>query len=265
MASKPDVSNNFARQIINVIAYALLIVVSVLSVTLPFNGNHLMDVVAKYSPEFMVPAYCWYINHAVAFVFLLCFVAYQAMPHRRNDKVLRSIDVLFSVFVLANILWTFGFFYEVQTLAFVGMIVAAVSVFLIYNRLGIGRDRVSRTGYWCVHFPFSVMAACALFGIVAELSIFCLHYELVWWGVSETAWNVIAMLVVSFIGSLFLQYRPDAAYGLTLVWLSAGLVVYQNNQNAVVTSFAYLMALYFAILTFFNALHRPRIGKKETK
>lgn len=265
MAAKTDVSHNFARQLINIVAFIAFVVIPGLAVTLPFNGNYLMDVVAKYSPDFMVPAYAWYISHAVVYVFLLCFIVYQALPHKRNDRVIRSIDILFCVLVLANIVWTFGFFYEVQTLALVGSIVGATCAFLIYDRLGVGRDRASRTTYWCVHFPFSVAAATALFGIVSELSIFCIHYELVWWGVGETSWNIIAMLIVTFFGSVFMHYRPDAAFGVTCAWLSAGLAVHQGNQNPVISAFAYLMTLYFALATFLNGMHRPRLTKKDTK
>ena len=206
----------------------------------------------------------WHVN-IIIYVFLLCFIIYQAFSHRRNDRVIRSIDFLFWVFVVASIVWTFGFFYDVQSLAFIGMIIAAAAAFFIYDKLGIGRDKVTHANYWCVHFPFALIAAATIFGIVSQVSIFCIRYDLVWWGIGHTAWSIAAMLLVGFFGSLFLQLRPDCGFGCAMVWLSAGVAVYQNGQEPIVTAFAYLMVLYFAILTFANGMHRPRSSKRDTK
>jgi hypothetical protein len=261
MATKHEVSNHFIRQMVNIAAYVALVVISVCAMMMPFNSTYLMDVVAQYGPDFMPAAYSWYLMHLVVFVFLLCFVVYQAMKSRRNDRVLRSIDYLFVVFVVANIVWTFGFFYQMQIIALIGMVAGAISAFLIYDRVGVGRDRVSNGFYWCVHFPFSIIAAATIFGLVSEISMFCIHYDLVWWGVTETAWNIIAILVVGFVGSLFLNYRPDVTFGLTLVWMSTGVAVYENNKDPLVTSFVLLLVLYFALISFKTAMHRPRLSK----
>lgn len=265
MVVKSDVSNHLARQIANIVAYVVLVVVTVCAGTIPFNNNYLMDIVSRYGQDFMPAAYSWYLFHIVLFVFMLCFVIYQAQMSKRHDKVLRSIDKLFLVLVSGKILWIVGFFYDVQAIAAVGVAVAAICAFMIYRRIGVGKDRVSKTHYWCVHFPFSILVAAALFGVVVQVSIFCLNYDLMWWGVGQTAWNVIAILVLSFIGTLFLHYRPDAAFGATFVWLATGVAVYADNKDPVVASFTCLMVLYFAIATYANALHRPRLSKKDTK
>ncbi|MBM3191583.1 MAG: hypothetical protein FJZ63_02870, partial [Chlamydiae bacterium] len=257
MATRTDASHHLTRQILNIVAYVAFVVVGVCSGVLPFNNNYFMDVVSRYNPDFMVPAYAWYVLNLVVFVFLLCFVIYQAMAHKRNDRSLRSVDFFFLAYVIAHILWTFGFFYNIQPLAFVSMVIGAFSIIMIYHRLGIGQDRVTRTHYWCVHFPFSILTAGALFAAVAQIAIFCIRYNLVWWGVGQVAWTVIAILAIALVGSLFLLNRPDVGFGATLVWLSAGLAVYQNSQTPVVASFAYLLTLYFAIITYANGLHRP--------
>lgn len=265
MATKTEVSNHFVRQIINIVAFVALVVISVCAGCVPFNNNYLMDVVSKYNPEFMAAAYSWYIMNIIVYGFLLCFIVYQGFTHRRNDRAIRSIDSLFWLFVIAHIVWTFGFFYDVQSLAFIGMVIAATAAFFIYAKLGIGRDKVTRANYWCVHFPFSVIAAAAIFALVGQVAIFCMRYDLVWWGVGQMGWTVIAMLLIGFFGSLFLQLRPDCGFGCTMVWLSAGVAVYQNSQDPVVAAFSYLLVLYFAIVTFANGMHRPRVSKRDTK
>lgn len=265
MATKTETTYQIARQICNIIVYVALVVITVCACTLPFNNNYFMDIVSKYNPAIMPAAYAVYVLGIAIYVFLLCFVVYQAMSHRKHDRVIRSIDFLFWVLVVAEIVWTFGFFYDVQSLAFVGMVIAAVAAFCIYNRVGIGREKVTNTAYWCVHFPFSLIAACTLFKIVSQVSIFCIRYNLIWWGMGETAWAIAALLLILFFGSLFLQYRPDAGFGCAMVWLSASVAVYQNGQNMIVTSFAYLLVLYFGLVTFSNSMHRPRVAKRDTK
>ena len=265
MATKTEVSNHFARQIVNIAAYVAFVVIAVCAGTIPFNGNYLMDVVARYNPDIVPAAYACYVAHVVVYVFLLCFAIYQALSHKRNDKAIRSIDLTFLVFVVASIVWTFGFFYGAQALALIGMFASSIAAFMIYHKLGIGKDRVTGRHYWCVHFPFSLVAAGALFGIVAQTSIFCMHYDLVWWGAGQLGWNMSAALLIAFFGSFILHYRPDVGFGLTLTWLAAGVAVYQNNENVLLTTTFALMALYFGLLTFSNAMHRPRVSKRDTK
>lgn len=267
MATRTEVSNHFIRQFINVVAFLALVVIGACAGSVPFNNNYFMDVVSKYNPDFMASAYSWYVLHIIIYVFLLCFIVYQAFSHRRNDRLLRSLDYLFWVFAAASIVWTFGFFYDVQSLAFVGAVISAATAFFIYERIGIGRDKVTRAHYWCVHFPFSLIAAGMIFGLVSQISIFCIRYDLVWWGMGEMGWTITAMLLVGFFGSLFLQLRPDCGFGCAMVWLSAGIAVYQcgHSQEPVVTAFAYLLVLYFAIVTFANGMHRPRVSKRDTK
>jgi len=266
MATRSEVSNHFTRQLINVIAFIAFVVVSACSGCIPFNNNYLMDVVGKYSPSFMPAAYSWYVLNIIVYVFLLCFAVYQSFTHKRNDKMIRSIDYLFWVFVVTHIMWTFGFFYDIQSLAFVGAVIASAIAFIIYGRLGIGRDRVTGAHYWCVHFPFSVIAAAAVFGLVTQIAIFCIRYDLVWWGMGQLGWNVVAILVVGFFCGLFLQRRPDAGFGCTAIWLASGLAVYQSSQGAegTMVAFAYLLVLYFAIITFSNGMHRPRMSKRDS-
>jgi|GEM_PF-1666426 len=263
MATRTEVSNHFARQIINIVAFVAFVVISVCAGSIPFNNNYLMDVVSKYNPCFMPAAYSWYVLNIVVYVFLLCFIIYQGFTHRRNDRAIRSIDYLFWVFVIAHIVWTFGFFYDVQSLAFIGAIIGCTAAFFIYAKLGIGRDKVTRVHYWCVHFPFSIIAAAALYALVSQISIFCIRYNLVWWGMGELGWNVVATLMIGFFGGLFLQLRSDCAFGTVVVWLGAGVAVYQNNQDMVLSAFTYLLVLYFAIVTFANGMHRPRVSKRE--
>jgi hypothetical protein len=265
MATKTEVSSFIARQIINIVAFVALVVIAVCAGSVPYNNNYLMDVVSKYNPDFMAAAYSCYVINILIYVFLLCFIIYQGFTHRRNDRAIRSIDYLFWVFVVASIIWTFGFFYDVQSLAFVGMIIAAAAAFFIYAKLGIGRDKVTRAHYWCVHVPFSLIAATMIFGVVSQVSIFCIRYDLVWWGMGQVAWTVVAMLLVGFFGALFLQLRPDCIFGIAMIWLSAGVAVYQGCQDeSMVNAFAYLLVLYFGIVTFANGMHRPRISKRES-
>lgn len=264
MATRTEVSNHFARQIINIVAFVAFVVISVCAGCVPFNDNYVMDVVAKYSPDFVPAAYSWYVLNIIVYIFLLCFIIYQGFTNRRNDKAIRSIDYLFYVFVVAHIVWTFGFFYDVQSLAFIGAVIACTAAFFIYARLGIGRDKVTRVHYWCVHFPFSIIAAASLYAIVTQISIFCIRYDLVWWGMSQLGWNIVAMLFVGFFGGLFLQLRADCAFGCTAVWLAAGVSVYQHNQDPVIAAFSYLLVLYFAIITFANGMHRPRVAKRDS-
>lgn len=265
MPTKSENTNNLIRQIITIIAYIAFVVISVCAVAVPFNHNYLMDVVSRYNPDFMAPAYVWYILGIVAYVFFLCFVIYQGEKKRRHESSIRAIDIPFWVISIMSIIWTFGFFYDLQWLAFCAIIIKAVAVYYVYFTHGIGEKKVSKKHYWCVHFPFSLLAAATMFGVITTVSMFCVRYNLIWWGVGQTAWTVIAMLIWGFFVSLFKCCRADVVFGCTSIWLASGIVVYQNGHNPIVTYVALALTLYFAVITYATAFHRigkPKSGSK---
>ncbi len=258
MPTKSENTENLTRQIINIIAYVAFVVISACAVSVPFNKNYLMDVVSRYNPDFMASGYVWYIFGLVAYVFFLCFVLYQACSKRRHDKGLRSLDIPFWILIIMSIVWTFGFFYDLQWLAFCAVLIKAVAVFYIYITQGIGKTKVSKKHYLCVHFPFSIVAAATMFSVISTVAMFCIRYNLIWWGIGETAWTVVAMLVYAFFVSYFMISRTDIAFGCTSIWLASGIVVYQNGHNPIVTYSALVLTLYFAVITFASAFHKPR-------
>lgn len=258
MPTKTENSQNLTRQIINIVAYVALVVISACAVSVPFNNNYLMDVVSRYNPDFMAPAYVWYILGLVTFVFLLCYVIYQADKSKRHDASIPALDIPFWVIVVMSIIWTFGFFYDLQWLAFCAIIIKAVAVYWIYFTHGIGQKKVSKKHYWCVHFPFSLLAAATMFSVVSTVAMFCIRYNLIWWGIGQTAWVVVALLLWGFFVSLFMHCRYDIGFGCTSIWLASGIVVYQNGHNCVVTFVALALTLYFGLVTYATSLHSKK-------
>ncbi len=258
MPTKSDNCQNLTRQIINIIAYVAFVVISACAVSVPFNNNYLMDVVSRYNPDFMASAYVWYLFGLVSYVFFLCFIIYQAEKSRRHDHDMRALDIPFWVIVVMSIIWVFGFFYDIQWLAFCAVLIKAVAVFWIYFTHGIGHKKVSDKHYWCVHFPFSILAAATMFAVISTVAMFCIRYNLIWWGIGQTAWTVVAMLVWAFFVSLFMHCRSEIGFGCTSIWLAAGIVVYQNGHDPIVTFTALALTLYFAVITYASAFHKPR-------
>lgn len=258
MPTKTENCHNLTRQIINIVAYVAFVVISACAVSVPFNNNYLMDVVSRYNPDFMASGYVWYLFGIFAYVFFLCFIIYQAEKKRRHDVELRALDIPFWVIVVMSIIWTFAFFYDIQWLAFCAVIIKAIAVFYVFFTLGIGKKKASRKHYWCVHFPFSILTAATIFAVISTVAMFCIRYNLIWWGIGQTAWSVVAMLVWAFVVSALMHHRPDIGFGCTSIWLAAGIVVYQNGYDPIITYTALILALYFSVITYATALHKPR-------
>lgn len=248
---------------VNIGVYLLLLFVTVLGASLEFNGMSASKIVSMYNPVFWTAEYANVIFGVLALIGLLGFVVYRLLS-KDHDKVGRRVEIPFWFLSGFGVIWTFAFYYDVQWLALVSMIAYTITAVLIYTELGIGKERVDRSTYWCIYFPFALIAAGALFHMLGQLNIFCAAYGLTWWGMTEFEWALVGMLVLTVIGSYVMVRRPSFVFGSAMVWWSASVAVYQMEMmdNALISIAAVAMALYFAYITFSATIHKSRQLKK---
>jgi len=250
------------RKWANVIAYLFVMFVSVLGASLQFNNTSIGYVAARYNPYFFLKTYSIIIYGVLIYISLLAFIIYQLFPETLHDKEIRKVDVPFWVWAIATIVWNFGFYYDVQWLAFVFQIVALGALISLYIRLGVGVTRVSKKTYWLVFFPFALLTAINFFFMLMQFNVFCIRYDWMWWGMNQTEWVVVWMLVLSFVGACFMNRRPDMIFGVTFVWGFVGVAFHSGMFSSAVATAAELMALFFAIVTYATCFHCPKLDNK---
>jgi translocator protein len=220
------------RQILNILAYILVVVINVLANSLPINNQTTAQVSDKY-PVMFTPAGYVFSIWGLIYLGLLVFVVYQALPAQRNNPRLERIGSLFVLSCLFNSIWIFLWHYELISLSVILMVGLLVSLILIYLRLQTGRRRVSTGEGLFVRLPFSIYLGWISVATIANIS--AALYDLGWdgFGTAEQLITVVMLAIGCLLGLLMVSRHREVAYPLVLSWACAGIYVKQSDFSLV--------------------------------
>lgn len=230
-------NKNLVRQVLNLLAILVTLIVNGLAVALPLNGQDTGEISDRFK-VFFVPAGYVFSIWGVIYIALIAYGIYQALPSQRDNPRLRSIDGLFLLSSLANSAWIFAWHYNFFPLSLAIMIVLLISLVGIYLRLDIGRAEVSRGEKWLVHLPFSLYLGWITVATIANATAVLDYIKWSGWGLSPQAWTVIMLAAALAIALAVTITRRDIAYLLVLVWAFAGIVAKQSGDPVVATAAA---------------------------
>jgi hypothetical protein len=118
----------------NLVSFATMILLNVLSNAVPLNGQTMMAISAKYSSLFTPAGFTFSIWGAI-YLTLLIFVVWQALPAQRSNMKVASISTYFKINCLANALWIVVWHYDLLTVSLVVMLIILSTLVLIYRAL----------------------------------------------------------------------------------------------------------------------------------
>ena len=118
----------------NIVAYAVMILLNVLSNALPINGQTMPEISAKY-PSLFTPAGFTFSIWGLIYLALLVFVVWQALPAQREDARVAAISGYFKLNCLLNALWIVVWHYDLVVVALVVMLAILATLVLIYRAL----------------------------------------------------------------------------------------------------------------------------------
>jgi hypothetical protein len=243
------------RQVINVVATILVLVVNGLANSLPINGQTSGEISDRFQVYFVPAGYVFSI-WGLIYLALIGFTVYQALPAQRENPRLRSIGYLYALSCVANAVWLFLWHYEIFVFTVVVMIALLLLLIAIYLRLGIGRSRAPAAETWLVRVPFSIYLGWITVATVANVTSLLDYLNWGGWGISPEVWAVIMLVVAAIIASAVSLRRGDIAYILVIVWAYVGIAVKQT-ATPIVAWTAILMAVVVA-LTLLLGVPRTR-------
>ncbi len=241
-------------QVANFSAVVLTIVVNGLANALPLNNKYTGELSDSY-PNLFVPAGITFAIWGLIYLLLVCFAVYQIRDvfSKESHKMsfLYDIGIFFMIASAGNIAWIFFWHYEMVGLSLVAMLVLLVSLILIYQRLDIGRTRVSRIEKACVHIPMSVYLGWITVATIANVTALLVSVGWGGFGIIEEVWTIAVLVVATLITLIMVFYRHDWAYGLVVVWALLGIVIKRLNPDPVFgvqTTIAYTAAAALIII-----------------
>ena len=266
-------NKNIFRQSVNVSLVIATIVVNVLANIIPFNGKNTGAISDQFHVYFVPAGYVFAI-WGLIYVALIAYGVYQALPSQRDNPRLRSVDGLFVLASLSNMLWLFLWHYEQFVATLAVMLVLLVSLIGIYLRLrvapsalatngGTGRTSVPVAENWLVRIPFSIYLGWITVATIANVTEVLDFLKWSGFGLAPETWMLIVLGAVFVIATLMNLTRRDVAYTLVILWALIGIVVKQADVPLVANATRWTAAA--VAVTLAIGLFLPKPAEKAKK
>ena len=220
---------NTFRQISVVVIILTTITINILADALPINGLNTGRISDNFHVYFVPAGYVFAI-WGLIYMGLLAYAIYQALPGQKINPRLQSTGWWVVLGGLANSVWIFLWHYQqfVGTLA--AMLVLLGSLIAVYQRLGIGRIRVSTGENWAVRIPFSVYLGWITVATVANVTDVLDYLKWNVFGIAAQTWFLVVLVAVLVISTLMSLNRRDVAYILVILWALVGIAYKFSNE-----------------------------------
>lgn len=219
----------------NVLAFALTVVVNGLAGGTTFLGGKLTSEISDANPTLITPAGYVFSIWGVIYVLLGVFMIFQLLPSQKGENYKEKIGWLFVLSSLLNIIWLFLWQYEYLSLSVVLMFMLLATLIAIYLRLNIGKSAVPLREKLAVHLPFSVYLGWITIASIANVAVTLVSVGWDGFGISQETWAILIVIVALLITLLVVATRKDVAYGLVIVWALLGIAVKQGGNQNIVT------------------------------
>lgn len=252
-----------------VITFAIMVGINILANTLPINGQTTGEVSDSY-PNLFAPAGYTFAIWGLIYLLLAAYSVYQLGIFKTSDikadaKLLNRVGVLFAISSIANAIWIFAWHYNVIWLSLT--LIITVLVLLISINEEIRKRNLSLKEKLLIKVPFSVYFGWITVATIANVTTFLVSIGWNGFGIPETIWTIIILLVGFIIASLVIVRDRNIAYALTVIWAYVGILVKHsskagfNGQYPSVISAASISIAFLVIVTLYSLFMRKNKSK----
>lgn len=245
-------------RVLNLVSLLAAIAVNGLANALPINNVQTGAVSDSFGALFTPAGYVFAI-WGVIYLTLAIFGVYQVLPAQKDNTRIDRIGIWFILANLFNGAWIFAWHYLQFTVSLLLMLGLLISLLVIYLRLGIGVSKIAPNERWLVDMPFSIYLGWISVATIANVSVVLLDLNWNGFGVSETIWTVVMLVIGTLLGLLMTLRRSEVFYTLVLIWAFIGIT--QNGSgDQLVTITAWAGS---AILLVIIIIARSFLRKKQ--
>ncbi|MBN8210674.1 tryptophan-rich sensory protein [Bacillus sp. NTK071] len=237
--------------LLNLAAYILVVTVNGLANALPLNGQTTGEISNKLNVLFTPAGYVFSI-WGLIYILLGIWIIRQFPSSRRNLPLYQETSGLFVLSCLLNTLWIFMWHYEFFGLSVIVMLLLLITLIRLYVSV-----KAAGASFFDL-LPFSVYLGWISVATIANISYYLTYVDWDGFGISDSIWTVLLLLVATVLALTFLKNENDWVYPLVFVWAFIGIGI--KNQNAdvpLVVYSSYTLAALILIITLLYSF-KPR-------
>jgi len=222
-----------SMKIITSITYLLMVITNALANILPINGVNTGQVSDSYQNLF-APAGLTFSIWGLIYVLLALYTLYQIGLFQGDKKtvkfdLLSKINILFSVSSIANVLWIFAWHYFLIPLSL--FLIVVILICLIRINQMTSQEKFTSKEKMLIRIPFSVYFGWITVATIANATTLLVDFGWKGFGISESIWAVLVIIIGMLIGSVTLFKNRDIAYGLVLIWAYLGIYIKHSSMS----------------------------------
>ena len=228
--------------------------------------------VSNENATLVVPADYAFVIWSPIFLLCLIYAAYQALPGKCDDALLRRVGWFSAGAFLCNGLWEILFPARQFLLAQVVIVGIFACVAFAYLRLArTARQRgLSRAERWLVALPFGLLFGWITAATLVSFATTFVALGLLEGGIGEALLGTALMLTGGLVASAALLYGKAAppqgylAYAAAVLWALVAVIVNQYDASILTTSTALIAAVPVTLALTRNLYDgRPRRREKR--
>jgi hypothetical protein len=252
-------NSDLQRQIVTLAAVLGSIAINTLSNVYPLNGLSIGKLSnTLFADVQIIPANYAFAIWGLIYIGLIAFGIYQLQLAQRENLRLQHSGYLLTIACLAQCVWIYLFLSRLFLLSNIAMLGILVPLVVMYQRLEIGQERVSRQERWFIHMPISIYLGWISVAAIVNVAIGL--YSLKWdaWGIEPIVWTVVMMIIASILATVISIQRRDTAYVLVIVWALVAIAVRQANIPLIAMT-GWGLAIVLIVLNFFKQTKLSRM------
>lgn len=210
---------------VNTIAFLAMVTINALSNLLPLGGKTTGQISDAY-PNLFTPTGMTFSIWGVIYLLMGAFILYQWGVFGSRDEssqVISRIGILFAASCIFNILWILC--WHSDAIGWSLLCIAALLVTLILIQPKIRSDSSSMVQRIAVNAGFDIYFGWIIAATIANISVWLVKVGWNRFGLSETFWTSIILVVGAAIGVLVVMYGRNRLAGCALIWAYIGILI----------------------------------------
>lgn len=212
-------------RILNLISVLIMIAANAFIEILPLNGISTAQVSKAYDTILTPPGFTFSIWGLIYLWLLLGGLFQIGLFYTRKDAdnpdLIYAMHSLFSIACLIDVVWLVMWHYEWILLCLIGIALLWITLLIMYLRL-FPEIRTMKERLFLL-YPISIFLAWISAATLLNLTIFIQYSSKDMLGIGMFPWSIAILLILFAISEFFIVRYADYVFGLTALWVLAGL------------------------------------------